>query len=116
MKCHSEYFFMDGASHAEHVAEKAARLQLDELALTDHDGMYGVVRFAEAARAVGLRTVFGAELTLGLTRFEPGLADPEGDHIVVLARDPYGSPHLSRPTTTPPMPAPTTNLPPTPPP
>ncbi len=35
------------------------------LALTDHDGLYGVVRFAEAARALGLPTVFGAELTSG---------------------------------------------------
>ena len=40
---------------------------LEALALTDHDGFYGVVRFAEAARALGLPTVFGAELTLGLT-------------------------------------------------
>jgi error-prone DNA polymerase len=39
------------------------RLGLEALAVTDHDGFYGVVRFAEAARAVGLPTVFGAELT-----------------------------------------------------
>ena len=37
---------------------------LEALAITDHDGFYGVVRFAEAARAVGLPTVFGAELTV----------------------------------------------------
>ena len=54
--------------HPEELAEEAARLGLDALALTDHDGFYGVVRFAEAARAVGLPTVFGAELSLGLDR------------------------------------------------
>ena len=32
--------------------EEAARLGLEALALTDHHGLYGVVRFAEAARAV----------------------------------------------------------------
>ncbi len=48
--------------------EEAARLGLEALALTDHDGFYGVVRFAEAARALGVPTVFGAELSLGLTR------------------------------------------------
>ena len=42
-----------------------ARLGLEALALTDHDGFYGIVRFAEAATALGLPTVYGAELTLG---------------------------------------------------
>src|SRR5713101_6670994 len=68
LHCHSAYSFLDGASHPEQLAEEAARLGLDALALTDHDGMYGVVRFAEAARAVGLPTVFGSELTVGATR------------------------------------------------
>ena len=64
LHCHSNFTFLDGASHPEELAEEAARLGLEALALTDHDGFYGVVRFAEAARAVGLPTVFGAELTL----------------------------------------------------
>src|SRR2546423_999738 len=96
LHCHSNFSFLDGASRPEELAEEAARLGLTALAITDHDGMYGVVRFAEAARAIGLRTVFGAELTLGLTRFESGLADPEGDHLVVLARDPHGYARLCR--------------------
>ena len=54
-----------GPSHPEELVEEAVRLGLEALALTDHDGMYGVVRFAEAAAAVGLPTVFGAELSLG---------------------------------------------------
>src|SRR3989440_13079091 len=88
LHCHSNFSFLDGASHPEELAEEAARLGLSALALTDHDGFYGAVRFAEAARAVGLPTVFGAELTLGLTRIQTGMADPEGSHLVVLARDP----------------------------
>ena len=90
LHCHSNFSFLDGASHAEELAEEAVRLGLEALALTDHDGFYGVVRFAEAARAYGLPTVFGAELTLGLSRPQMGEADPEGDHLVVLARDPMG--------------------------
>jgi error-prone DNA polymerase len=96
LHCHSNFSFLDGASHPEELAEEAARLGLTALALTDHDGMYGVVRFAEAAEAVGLSTVFGAELTLGLTRPQNGIADPEGRHLVVLARDPRGYALLSR--------------------
>src|SRR5262249_14447851 len=63
---HSNFSCLDGASHPEELVEEAARLGLEALALTDHDGMYGVVRFAEAAEAVGVPAVFGAELTLGL--------------------------------------------------
>src|SRR6184192_1953382 len=96
LHCHTNFSFLDGASHPEELAEEAARLGLEALAVTDHDGLYGVVRFAEAARAVGLPTVFGAELTLGLTRAQTGVADPEGAHLVVLARDPAGYARLSR--------------------
>src|SRR5919108_741000 len=59
--CHSAFSFLDGASHPEELAEEAARLGLDALALTDHDGMYGVVRFAEAARPVRVPTIFGPD-------------------------------------------------------
>ncbi|HEX4902735.1 MAG TPA: error-prone DNA polymerase [Acidimicrobiales bacterium] len=95
LHCHSNFSFLDGASHPEALAEEAVRLGLDALALTDHDGFYGVVRFAEAARAHGLPTVFGAELSLGLTRAQNGVADPEGSHLVVLARSPRGYARLA---------------------
>src|SRR6266576_2273893 len=97
LHCHTNFSFLDGASHPEELVEEAARLGLEALAVTDHDGMYGVVRFAQAAHAVGMPTVFGAELTLDLPRrSQAGLADPEGRHLVVLARDPSGYARLCR--------------------
>lgn len=96
LHCHSNFSFLDGASHPEELVEEAARLGLDALALTDHDGMYGVVRFAEAARELGVKTVFGAELSLGLSAPQNGVPDPEGEHLLVLARDPEGYRRLSR--------------------
>src|SRR3954451_17556264 len=96
LHCHSNFSFLDGASHPEELAEEAARLGLEALAITDHDGFYGVVRFAEAAREVGLPTVFGAELSLGLHKPQNGMADPEGTHLLVLARDPSGYARLAR--------------------
>ena len=96
LHAHSNFSFLDGASHPEELAEEAARLGLEALALTDHDGFYGVVRFAEAARAVGLPTVFGAELTLGATHPPAGEADPHGAHLVVLAANPTGYARLAR--------------------
>ncbi len=108
LHCHTNFSFLDGASHPEELAAEAARLGLEALAVTDHDGCYGVVRFAEAARAHGLRTVFGAELTLGRTvvparsrtASKGGQPDPGADHqerhLLVLARDPQGYARLAR--------------------
>ena len=46
----SSFSFLQGAAHPEQLAECAAALGLHALALTDRNGLYGVVRFAEAAR------------------------------------------------------------------
>ncbi|WP_396906127.1 PHP domain-containing protein, partial [Mycolicibacterium phlei] len=95
LHAHSAYSFLDGASTPEELVEEAVRLDLRAIALTDHDGLYGVVRFAEAARELDMATVFGAELSLGggdRTR-DP---DPPGPHLLVLARGPEGYRRLSR--------------------
>jgi error-prone DNA polymerase len=97
LHCHSNFSFLDGGSHPEELVEEAVRLGLEALALTDHDGFYGIVRFAEAARAHGLPTVFGSELTLtGSGRYEAGRPDPHGEHLLVIARDPAGYAALAR--------------------
>ncbi|MGH3731199.1 MAG: error-prone DNA polymerase [Micromonosporaceae bacterium] len=96
LHCHSNFSFLDGASHPEELAEEAARLGLAGLALTDHDGLYGVVRFADVAKSLGVPTIFGAELSLGLSGPQNGVPDPEGQHLLVLARDPEGYASLSR--------------------
>ncbi|EHK88376.1 error-prone DNA polymerase [Saccharomonospora azurea] len=99
LHCHSNFSFLDGASHPEELVEEAARLGLDAVALTDHDGMYGVARFAEAAREVGMRTVFGTELSLGLSAPQNGVADPEGEHLLLLAKGQDGYASLCRAVT-----------------
>ena len=92
---HSNFSFLDGASRPEDLVEEAGRLGLHAIALTDHDGFYGAARLAEAAAAQKVlagaavrpvATVFGAELSLGLTTPQNGMPDPEGSHLVVLAR------------------------------
>ncbi len=96
LHCHSSFSFLDGASHPEELAEEAARLDLKALAITDHDGFYGVVRFSEAAKTIGLPTIFGAELTVDKLDISPGQADPDGSHLLVLARNPKGYGALAR--------------------
>ena len=101
---HSHFSFLDVASSPEELVLEAERLGLEALALTDHGGFYGVVRFAEAAREIGLPTVFGAELTVDAWKPEEnstldvnprdpsrvGTTDPPGKRLVVLARHPDG--------------------------
>ena len=115
LHAHSAFSFLDGASQPEELAAEASRLGLRALGLTDHDGLYGVVRFAQAAKAVGLPTVFGAELHLPApdgrrhprekARISPGppvldlptgIPDPRASHLLVLARGPDGYRALSR--------------------
>jgi len=93
---HSSFSFLDGASDPEELVEQAARLGLDAVAITDHDGMYGVVRAAAAAKALGVHTVFGSELSIGLSGPQNGVPDPEGEHLLALARGPEGYRRLCR--------------------
>ena len=86
LHCHSNFSFLDGVSDPEELIEEAVRLGLDALAITDHDGFYAASRFAETALAYDLRTIYGAELSLGLNSPQNGVADPEGRHLLVLAR------------------------------
>ena len=86
LHAHSSFSFLDGAAMPETMAEEAARLGLHALAMTDHDGLYGTVRMAEAASELGVATIVGAELSLGLGGSQNGIADPQGSHLLVLAR------------------------------
>ena len=95
LHCHSSYSFLDGAATPGELVTEAARLGLETLAITDHDGMYGVPQFAQAAarlRGQGIRlgTVFGAELSLDLPSGPHKAPDPPGRHLLVLARDAEG--------------------------
>lgn len=98
---HSNFSFLDGASSPEQLVEEAHRLRLHGLALTDHDGLYGVVHLAEAAEKYPqLSTVYGTELSLDLQKPQNGEPDPEGSHLLVLARGAEGYRRLAGAITT----------------
>ena len=82
---HSAYSFLDGASLPEELAVQAAELGYSALALTDHDGVYGSLEFAHAAKAFGVRPITGAEVTLA-----------GGSHITLLVETPQGYANLCR--------------------
>jgi error-prone DNA polymerase len=101
--CHSNFSFLDGASHPEELVQEAVRLGHAALAVTDLDGLYGVVRFAEAARTHQLATVFGVEFTLDVATSyaqRVGRPDAVGDRLIVLAQNPIGYARLARAVST----------------
>ncbi len=85
LHCHSAYSFLDGASQPEELAARAAELGYEALALTDHDGVYGSLEFAHAAKAFGVRPITGAEVTLA-----------DGSHVTLLVETPQGYANLCR--------------------
>src|SRR5881396_1797997 len=85
LHCHSAYSFLDGASLPEELAVRAAELGYPALALTDHDGVYGSLEFAHAAKHFGVRPITGAELTL-----------TDGSHVTLLVETQQGYANLCR--------------------
>ncbi|MFC9326124.1 error-prone DNA polymerase [Kitasatospora sp. NPDC057015] len=93
---HSSFSFLDGASDPADLVAEAARLGIEALAITDHDGFYAAAVLAAEARRVGVATVFGAELTLDATTAPTGTPDQNGEHLLVLARNPEGYRRLAK--------------------
>ena len=85
LHCHSAFSFLDGASLPEDLAATAHELGYTALALTDHNGLYGSMTFAQAAKPLGLQAITGAEVTLA-----------DGAHVTLLAETPQGYANLCR--------------------
>jgi error-prone DNA polymerase len=82
---HSNFSFLEGASHIDELVLQALELGYNSLALTDHDGLHGAMEFAQSARAWGLKPITGAEITL-----------TAGHHLTLLCRDRQGYANLCR--------------------
>ncbi|MEA2611344.1 MAG: error-prone polymerase, partial [Chloroflexota bacterium] len=80
LHCHTNFSFLDGASRPDELVERAVALGLTGLAVTDHAGLYGAVRFVSAAEAAGLHPVIGLEIEM----LDPAVPDPDG--IVIPPR------------------------------
>ena len=81
--CKSNYSFLEGASHPEELVEEAANLGIRTLAITDRDGVYGVVRAHVKARECGVRLIIGSEITVD-----------DGSTLILLAMNAKGYANL----------------------
>ena len=98
--CKTNFSFLEGASHPEELVTEARALGLPALAITDRDGMYGMVRAWVAARENGQRLIYGAQVTvcaqLPVCKGELDAAAvaavlPETVVLLAMTRDGYGN-------------------------
>ena len=85
LHCHSAFSFLDGASLPEQLVLEACHLGYPALALTDHNGLYGSMAFAQSAKQMGIQPITGAEITLF-----------DGSHVTLLAETQQGYGNLCR--------------------
>ncbi len=114
LHAHSAFSFLDGASTPTELAAAATRLGYPAFALTDHDGLWGSMEFAQACRGFGVRPITGAEVTVAFgprvlseeegvladspVRTPPPLPTPAGErvHLTLLVEDAAGYRNLCR--------------------
>ena len=82
---HSNFSFLDAGSSVEALVDRAKEVGCGSLAITDHNGLYGAVRFYKYAREVGIKPIIGVEMSL-----------ESGRHIVLLAKNLNGYSNLCR--------------------
>ena len=81
--CKSSFSFLEGASQPEELIETASRLGLKSIALTDRDGVYGIVEAHVAAKEAGIKLLVGSEISLD-----------DGSTVVLLAANRAGYANL----------------------
>jgi error-prone DNA polymerase len=114
LHAHSAFSFLDGASTPTELAATAAAHGYPAFALTDHDGVWGSMEFAQACKGFGIRAITGTELTVRIGPAGPVAAGdpppparqegvppttppPGGNvHITLLVEDETGYRNLCR--------------------
>ena len=85
---HSNFSMLAGTRKVEALVAAAYACEMESLALTDTDAMHAVVPFTEACLKLGMRPIYGAELT--------GEDGPTPLRAVLLARNRAGYSEISK--------------------
>ncbi len=92
LHAHSAFSFLDGASTPMELAAAAAEHRYPAFALTDHDGVWGSMEFAQACRGLGVRPITGAEVTVRMGSSTPSAFA----HLTLLVESAAGYRNLCR--------------------
>lgn len=83
--CKTNFSFLEGASHPDELVEAAAFIGLSTIAVTDRDGVYGIVRAHKRALDLGVQLIIGSEVSI-----------EDGSNIVLLVENRTGYANLCR--------------------
>jgi DNA polymerase-3 subunit alpha len=89
---HSEYSLLDGACRIEELLDRAVRLGMPAMAITEHGNMFSSVVFHDQARKRGINPVLGCEVYVapGDRRTKSGTPGETANHLVLLAESREG--------------------------
>lgn len=90
---HTEYSLLDGSCKIKELVARAKELGMNNLAITDHGNMYGVINFYKAAKEAGINPVIGCEVYVAPgSRFDKDLSKGEEkyNHMVLIAENNVG--------------------------
>jgi len=97
---HSEFSLLDGAIRLKKLLEKARRLNMNAVAITDHGNMFGAVQFFDEATKAGIKPIIGSELYVAPDDRRSKAPSPDGlpnaFHLVLLVMNEKGYKNLSR--------------------
>lgn len=91
--CKSNGSFLEGASPPEALVEQAAKFALPSIAITDRDGVYGIVRAHEKSKELGVQLLIGAQVTAGVNGHDEQLSPST---LTLVAQDQQGYANLCR--------------------
>src|SRR5688572_485019 len=103
---HSDYSFLDGGAKVSGLAQRAAKLGMSSLALTDHGVMCGVLEFHKECKKAGVKPIIGCEIYVvpfDMTQKQdpnlstsPGIKSKDYAHLVLLAENEAGYRNLCK--------------------
>ena len=103
LHCHTNYSFLDGASHPFELVTRAAELGYTALGVVDHDGFRGAAKVHRAATHVGMPVVYGTEVGMppdfAEVAIKPHRPEPQAPPVPKPRRGRIRRMHGSKPTT-----------------
>ncbi|MDD4363286.1 MAG: DNA polymerase III subunit alpha [Atribacterota bacterium] len=89
---HSQYSFQDGLNNIDQIINKVSSLKMRAIALTDHDGLYGIIEFYKKSLAAGIKPIIGCEIRIKSELLTPS----QPVHLILLAKNNIGYQNLCR--------------------
>jgi len=90
LHCHTHYSLLDALGKPKQFLEKAKKLKMPALAITDNGAVYGLIEFYKDAEKLGVKSILGAEIYV--------TSDNEGEltpyELVLLAENKTGYQNL----------------------